>query len=206
MNTVEALREAFPQKFPKPKDKDDQAVANRILAGQIVESLLWAVHFSYPIEKIKRLNLELSMELDRIQRDGNLEKVIEEIKRLCQFGIEQHADNSYHLLYRLPKEKEVSARKLLALQIIPAGAKSNSYHRHLDQQRAENIFLLSGKYRVNFHNSVHPDVIVSSRILNPFEGIVIDPRRYHSVANIGKEESKALILGTQLVDSATFSR
>lgn len=204
MDTVEALQRAFPQKFPK--DEDPQIVTNHILAEQLLEPLLLAVHLSPPIKNIERLNLQLGMQCYAIQEDGNLEKVVEEIKRLCQFGIEQHTDNLYHLLYRLPKEG--SARQLLALQIISAGAHSNSPHRHLDQGRLESIFLLQGRYQVNFHNPIlqNHDVIVSSRILNPFEGIVIDPRRYHSVKNIGRGESIALILGTPLVDSPIFSR
>lgn len=195
MKTVEALQTAFPQKFPE--SEDPKVVANRIWAERLVEPLFLVVHLSPPIENIERLNLQLGMQCYTIQQDGNLDEVVEEIKRLCQFGIEQHTDNLYHLLYRLPKEG--SAQKLLALQIISAGAHSNSPHRHLDQGRLESIFLLQGRYQINFHNPLpqNRDVIVSSRILNPFEGIVIDPRRHHSVKNIGKEESIALILGTQ---------
>ena len=196
MNAVEALQRGFSLQFLE--GEDSQEVANGIWAEKTVEPLLWAVHFHTRIDDIEALNLMLATQFESITKDGSLWKVLRIMTKKFFDKKElpgAHGENRYRVCYKFPEEGPVES--LIALQFIPPGVGSNGSHRHLEQGRIEDIFLLHGGLQVNFHNPLNLDEITFQRILNPFEGIVIDPRRYHSVANIGKTMSIALILGTQ---------
>jgi hypothetical protein len=188
----EAIQKAFPRKFKNINDIETEV--SGIIADQIAEQLLQIVLLESGLEKLRDFNRVFALQFDQLRMEGKFEEVLGILERKYFVGTESpHGDNRYKIFFQYPKRKP--ANQLIALQYIPPYAQENSPHNHLRERRIEDIIVLKGDYQINFYN-YQGGRISYSRIINPLAGVIIDPRRYHSVNNFGNDESIALILGT----------
>lgn len=143
---------------------------------------------------VEAFDESLKVQWETIEGGGMVDLFIEELEKVAT--IERHGDNLYHILWRNP-EAPHAADELVTLQTIPVEAEENGEHRHLEQNRTEVIRVLKGKLYVVVRSVFDRTTISNELILVPGGSVVIDPRQYHSVKNIGDEPVRSLILGAQ---------